>query len=215
MTKEFLRKFLNYQSKTDLLSECKIECCLYFAFTIIFVDGHFLITSGISKGDGIWLFINAVLTALIVPMFIVYKIYKKKSVKISQIFLLGSIINFCISIDFFYLLLLKCIKDSYVLSAFHFSVILVMISLMVLALCYRQRRLKKEKSRKQLKKQIYIAIYPLGLGVSFCLRLISKNSDIKNDVLSCSLIFLASLFLIIASVDFQNFIICKRYNFEG
>ena len=195
-----------------MLSQCKVWGWLYSAFTVLFVDLHFFIISGISKGNELWLFINAVLTILIIPLFI---FCKKKDMKITQIFLLESIIIFGISVVFAYLLLFECITKSYVLSALHFVLILVMLSLLVLALCYRQRLLKKGKNTKQLKKQIYIAIYPLGLGVSFCLRLISKNSDIKNDVLSCSLIFLASLFLIIASIDFQNFIICKRYNFEG
>lgn len=212
MTEESLREFLCYKSNADMLSQCKVWGWLYSAFTVLFVDLHFFITSGITKGNGLWLFINAVLTILIIPLFI---FCKKKDMKITQIFLLESIIIFGISVVFAYLLLFECITKSYVLSALHFVLILVMLSLLVLALCYRQRLLKKGKNKKQLKKQIYFAVYPLGLGVSFCLRLISKNSDIKNDVLSCSLIFLASLFLIIASIDFQNFIICKRYNFEG
>ena len=94
-------------------------------------------------------------------------------------------------------------------------IILIMFSLIISTLCYRQAILKRKKKKAKKPPVIYVSTFSLGIGLTFCLRVIIKNSEMKNEILGYGLIILSFIFLLIACVNFQNFIICKRYGFEG
>ena len=211
MTEKFLREFLNYRNKADLLSQCKFWGTLYFIFVILFIDIHFFVKLGTIQGNEIWYLINTILTVLVLPLAVLYK----KNINISQIFLFEAIIILGISIEFLYLFLFELIMRVYVFSIIHLIITLVMGSFIILALFYRKKLLKKGKKQTTESPIIYASIFSIGIACTFGLRFILKNSEVKNEILGYVLIILSFIFFMIACIDFQNFLICKRYGFKG
>lgn len=203
MNESDLRKFLHYRGVTELLSECKLYIYLYLAFTILFVDIHFLVTLNLSKDNLIWFSIGIFLTLLVIPFVVIYIRIRKMA--IYQILFFQGILFVANSLVFFYLLFVKAYTKNFFLDYHQLVTMFIMFVFLVLALIYR-RYLLKHNFKQKSKPVMYIGVFNASFGLITILRPFLKGIDkkAKNEILSHALIVLAFLFLILALVMFQN-----------